>query len=86
VCWVPRDQVGSLPMDRSMLRVPKIHRPERAATTWSAFLRSQAEVLPVCDFFEVRTPTGARLYVLTVIEHATGRVRVLGVTAHPPGQ
>lgn len=60
--------------------------PERTAVTWSAFLRSQAEVLPACDFFEVRTLTGARLYVLTVIEHATRRVRVLGVTAHPPGR
>ncbi|MEW1838407.1 hypothetical protein AB0392_10675 [Nonomuraea angiospora] len=55
--------------------------PERTATTWAAFLRSQAGALPACDFFEVRTLTGARLYVLAAIEHATRRIRVLGVTA-----
>lgn len=46
-------------------------------------MRSQAEALLACDFFETVTLTGARLYVFTVIEHASRRIRVLGVTAHP---
>jgi putative transposase len=57
--------------------------PERASTTWASFLRSQAGALLACDFFETVTLTGARLYVLAVIEHATRRIRILGATPHP---
>ena len=57
--------------------------PERASTTWADFLRSQAEALLACDFFETVTLTGARMYVLAVIEHASRRIRILGATAHP---
>jgi transposase len=57
--------------------------PDRASTTWASFLRSQADALLACDFFETVTLTGARLHVLAVIEHATRRIRVLGATHHP---
>jgi putative transposase len=57
--------------------------PDRAATTWAAFLRSQAEALLAADFIETVTLTGARMYVLAVIQHASRRIRILGVTAHP---
>jgi transposase InsO family protein len=57
--------------------------PERTSTTWADFLRSQADALLACDFFETVTLTGARLYVLAVIEHASRRIRVLGATPHP---
>jgi hypothetical protein len=60
--------------------------PERQSTTWADFLRSQADALLACDFFEARTLTGARLYVFAVIEHATRRIRILGATAHPTAQ
>ena len=55
----------------------------RTSSTWAQFLRSQADVLLACDFFETVTLTGARMYVLTVIEHAHRRVRILGATPHP---
>lgn len=57
--------------------------PQRDRQTWTGFLRSQAHAILAADFFETRTLTGALLYVFAVIEHATRRVRVLGVTAHP---
>ena len=57
--------------------------PERTTATWADFLRSQADALLACDFFETVTLTGARLYVLAVIEHASRRIRILGATPHP---
>ncbi|ONI91395.1 integrase [Saccharothrix sp. ALI-22-I] len=56
---------------------------ERTTMTWSAFLRSQADALLACDFFETCTSSGVRLHVLAVIEHAGRRIRVLGATANP---
>jgi len=57
--------------------------PERATTTWSAFLRDQADAILACDFLETVTLGGQRQYVLAVIEHSIRRIRVLGATAHP---
>ncbi|WP_246016792.1 integrase core domain-containing protein [Micromonospora pisi] len=57
--------------------------PQRTSSTWAAFLRSQAQAVIAADFIETTTLTGARLYVLAVIEHATRRIRILGATTHP---
>jgi hypothetical protein len=57
--------------------------PERAATTWGAFLRSQADAILSCDFPETATLGGQHQCVLAVIEHAIRRIRILGATAHP---
>ena len=59
--------------------------PRRTAPTWPQFLRSQAEAILACDFFTADLLDGTQAYVLAVIEHATRRVRILGVTLHPTG-
>jgi hypothetical protein len=58
--------------------------PERDATTWTDFLRSQAHALLACDFFTTHTLSGTPIYVFAVIEHAHRRIRILGATAHRP--
>ncbi len=57
--------------------------PARSSSTWTDFLRSQADALLACDFLETVTLSGARMYVLAVIEHSSRRIRILGATAHP---
>jgi transposase InsO family protein len=59
--------------------------PRRAGSTWSQFLRSQAEAILATDFFTVDLLDGTAAYVLAVIEHASRRIRILGVTPHPAG-
>ena len=58
----------------------------RTGPTWAEFLRSQAEAILACDFFTVDLLDGTQVYVLAVIEHATRRIRILGLTVHPTGE
>ena len=57
--------------------------PSRWGPTWAEFLRSQAKAILATDFFAVTLLNGATVYALDIIEHASQRVRILGVTAHP---
>src|ERR1017187_6225683 len=60
--------------------------PRRTAPAGSHFLPPQAEAILASDFFTAGLPGGPRACVLAVIEHATRRIRILGVTLHPTGE
>jgi hypothetical protein len=79
--------------DRALLAtllsvIPKAQHlaPRRSALAWSQFLPAQTEAILACDFFTADLPDGTQAHVLAVIEHATRRTRILGVTLHPTGQ
>jgi transposase len=69
-----------------ILKASGIDPARQSGPRWSQFLHSQAEAILACDFFTVDLLDGTQAYVLAVIEHATRRVRILGVTLHPTGQ
>ena len=59
--------------------------PERAPSSWRAFLRAQAASILACDFLTVETAFLQRIYVLFFISLATRRIEYVACTSNPDG-
>lgn len=57
--------------------------PRRNGPTWKQFLTDQAQGVIACDFMNLDTALGQRLYALVFLEHATRRLHIADVTARP---
>jgi transposase InsO family protein len=60
-------------------------RRDRTGPSWGEFIRSQAKAVIATDFACVDTALLRRFHVLFVIEVATRRVHLVGITANPTG-
>jgi putative transposase len=81
-----KDRIGASTVWTILQRAGVDPAPTRSALTWRQFLRAQATGVLAVDFFTVDTVLLRRLYVLFLLEVATRRVYLLGVTPYPAGE
>jgi putative transposase len=60
--------------------------PERARSSWRAFLRLQAASVLACDFLTVETAFLQRIYVVFFISLASRRIEYIACTSKPAGR
>jgi putative transposase len=81
-----KDSIGASTVWTILHRAGVDPAAKRSALSWRQFVRAQARGVLALDFFTVDTVFLQRLYVLFVLEVASRRVHLLGVTPHPVGE
>jgi len=84
-CGWPGYRVGASTAWRILTAAGLDPAPGRTGRSWREFLTAQARAILACDLFHLETVALTRLYGFFVVEHATRRVRIPGVTAYPTG-
>jgi hypothetical protein len=80
----PQARSDSLTADGATVHAASARHAGRQSTqSWAKFLPNHAGAVLACDFFLVVTATFQRLYLIVVLDIATGRVVHWNVAQHP---
>jgi putative transposase len=85
------NKLGYQVSDEAIRKVLRQHHliplPDRKSTSnWRTFVNHYRATLLACDFFTVETIRLQTLYVFFLVELATRRVHIMGITPHPTQQ
>jgi len=78
--------VSATSVRKVLLQAGLLPAPERAPSSWRAFLRAQAASVLACDFLTVETAFLQRIYVLFFISLANRRIEYIACTPNPNGR